>query len=65
MKQIVTSAPDCPASDPPARGNDQHLELSEIAYTQVSLRDTTNGVFAGGLPSSLSTTFSSVHELVA
>lgn len=34
-------------------------------YTQISLRDTTNGVFAGGPPSSVSTTSSSVRELVA
>jgi Tfp pilus assembly protein PilX len=54
---LVASAPACPVSSPPTCGTGQTLELSEIAYTGISLQDTTNGVSAGGLPTQLSATF--------
>lgn len=54
---LVITAPECPLSDPPTCGAGQTLELSAITYAGISLQDVTNGVFAGGLPPSLSATF--------
>jgi hypothetical protein len=54
---LTVAAPECPSSDPPTCGGGQHLELSAITYTDISLVDTTNGVAASGLPSELSATY--------
>ncbi len=54
---LTVEPPACPPSDPPTCGSGQHLVLSAVSYTNISLADLTNGVFASGLPSSVSTTF--------
>jgi hypothetical protein len=47
---LTITAPECPSSDPPTCGGGQVLELSAISYTNVSLKDDSNEVFAD-LPS--------------
>jgi hypothetical protein len=54
---ITVEPPACPPSDPPTCGNGQHLVLSAVTYTQISLTDLTNGIPASDLPTSLSKTF--------
>lgn len=54
---LVILVPGCQASSPPTCGNGQHLELSEVIYTDISLTDTTHNVSASGLPIGFSKTF--------
>ena len=50
---LVITAPECPSSAPPTCGGGQTLDLSAIAYTNISLTDTTHSVTAGALPASV------------
>jgi hypothetical protein len=50
---LTITAPGCPASASPTCGGGQHFVLSSLSYTNISLEDTTNTIFAGGLPTSL------------
>jgi hypothetical protein len=43
---LTITAPECPDSSPPTCGNGQEFRLSQIAYTGVTLFDTTNGIQA-------------------
>jgi hypothetical protein len=56
---LTVEPPACPSSDPPTCGGGQHLVVSAISYTDISLTDTTNNVSpdAGCLPTSLSKVF--------
>ncbi len=56
---LTVEPPACPSSAAPTCGSGQHLVLSEITYTDISLADTTNNVSPdpGCLPTSLSKTF--------
>ncbi len=54
---LTVEPPPCPPSDPPTCGSGQHLVLSAVTYTDISLTDLTNGIPASGLPTSLSKTF--------
>jgi hypothetical protein len=56
-KSLEMSPPPCPSSAPPTCGTGQKLVLSAVTYTDITLEDMTNGIFATGLPSSLSKTF--------
>ncbi len=56
---LTVEPPACPSSAAPTCGSGQHLVLSSVSYTDISLTDTTNNVSPdpGCLPSSLSATF--------
>ncbi len=54
---LEVSPPPCPPSAQPTCGAGQKLALSAVAYTNITLEDVSNGIFATGLPSSLSKTF--------
>ncbi len=53
---LELSPPPCPPSDPPTCGNGQSLALSAISYTNISLEDVTDDIFAN-VPETLSTAF--------
>ncbi len=54
---MVIDAPGAPSSAPPTCGGGQHLELSSIIYSNISLADVTNGVAATNLPQTLSSIY--------
>ena len=43
---LVLSAPSCPSGAPPTCGGGQRLVLSAFSYTDIALKDTTNGISA-------------------
>ncbi len=53
---LTLQSPGCPASLQPTCGGGQHFELVDLTWTDISLSDDTNTVFAGGLPESESVT---------